>query len=64
MASGPSPPPRIFVRTPPASRRLYSQHYAEGWQSPAYCTGLENRQGVKTLTGSNPVPSAYLQGFC
>lgn len=30
----------------------------EGWQSPAYRTALEMRQGLKTLRGSNPLPSA------
>ncbi len=30
----------------------------EGWQSLVECTGLENRQGLAALVGSNPTPSA------
>jgi hypothetical protein len=55
--------PKLYSSDPQDASRLRSAPYAEGWQSPAYCTGLENRQGVKTLAGSNPAPSAYLQVF-
>ena len=30
----------------------------EGWQSLVECTGLENRQALAGLGGSNPSPSA------
>ena len=33
----------------------------EGWQSPAYRTALEMRQTLKSLSGSNPLPSANLE---
>ena len=33
----------------------------EGWQSLAYCNGLENRRSRKRSLGSNPSPSAKLQ---
>lgn len=33
----------------------------EGWQSPAYRTALEMRQTLKSLRGSNPLPSANLE---
>lgn len=29
-----------------------------GWQSLAYCTGLESRRGCKSSRGSNPLPTA------
>ena len=33
----------------------------EGWSSQVEGTGLENRQGVKALVGSNPTPSVFFQ---
>ncbi len=37
---------------------IYLQQIKERWQSPAYCTCLENKQGLKTLAGSNPARSS------
>ena len=42
-----------FSYDPPRFRGI-----TEGWRSPAERTGLENRQGRKSLMGSNPTPSA------
>ena len=35
----------------------------DSWQSLVECTGLENRQGVKPLGGSNPSLSATFSLF-
>ena len=42
--------------------RVYQTVSTEGWQSLVECTGLENRQALCGLGGSNPSPSAFL--FC
>jgi hypothetical protein len=48
------PPPRAIARLEAPRRGGRAVH----------CTGLENRQRRKSFVGSNPTPSAILQGFC
>lgn len=36
--------------------------YLAGWQSLAYCTGLENQQSRNGLGGSNPSPVVKVTG--
>ena len=42
--------------------RTGSKFNREGWQSLVYCAGLENQRVGNGSVGSNPTPSANLNG--